>query len=111
MAKGIWIEPSKDDPIYNGQFVLSSRKISPESATAEESAEENAKARKVSTGHQQEKNPWAKEATCKKQAPGRLKLVVRPQNLQTSRRVLAPLKGTYFTSQQKGEYKWRKLPG
>jgi hypothetical protein len=48
MAKVTWIVPSKDDPIYSGQFVLSSRKISPELVTAEESAEESAEA-KVST--------------------------------------------------------------
>ena len=46
MAKVTWITPSKDDPIYNGQFVISSIKFSPESAPPEESAEG-----KVSTGN------------------------------------------------------------
>jgi hypothetical protein len=68
MAKVTWIEPSKDDPIYNGQFVLSSRKISPESATAEESAaesaEENAKA-KVSTDTSKKKNRGQKKPRAK----------------------------------------------
>ena len=60
MAKGTWIAPSKDDPIYNGQFVLSSRKISPESATAEESAAESAKA-KVSTDTSKKKTRGQKK--------------------------------------------------
>ena len=41
MAKGIWITPSADSPIYNGDFVISSRKFSPESAPPEESAEKS----------------------------------------------------------------------
>jgi len=56
MAKGTWIAPSKDDPIYNGQFVLSSRKISPEPAPTEESAEE-----KVSTDTSKKKTRGQKK--------------------------------------------------
>jgi len=56
MAKGIWITPSKDDPIYSGQFVISSRKISPESAPPEESAEA-----KVATGNSKKKTPGQKK--------------------------------------------------
>jgi len=68
MAKGIWIEPSKDDPIYNGQFVLSSRKISPESAPAEENAEESAEESaeaKVSTDTSKKKTRGQKKPGAK----------------------------------------------
>ena len=40
MAKGIWIEPSKDDPIYNGEFVLSSKKFNPESMQSTQSSQQ-----------------------------------------------------------------------
>ena len=64
MAKGIWIEPSKDDPIYSGEFVLSSRKISPESAPAEESAAESAE-EKVSTDTSKKKSRGQKKPGAK----------------------------------------------
>ena len=60
MAKITIIQASKDDPIYNGQFVLSARKISPESATTEESAEESAEA-KVSTDTSKKKTRGQKK--------------------------------------------------
>jgi hypothetical protein len=41
MAKGIWIEPSKDSPIYNGEFVLSSEKLDPESMRLIETLQQN----------------------------------------------------------------------
>ena len=41
MAKITWIEPSKDDPIYNGEVVLSSEKLDPESMRLVETLKKN----------------------------------------------------------------------
>ena len=41
MAKITWIEPSADSPIYNGEFVLSSEKLDPESMRLVETLKKN----------------------------------------------------------------------
>ncbi len=70
MAKGIWIEPSKDDPIYSGQFVLSSRKISPESATAEKSAEKSAEESAEESAEAKVSTDTSKKKTRGQKKPG-----------------------------------------
>jgi len=41
MAKITWIEPSEDSPIYNGEFVLSSKKLGPESMPSTQSSQQS----------------------------------------------------------------------
>jgi len=41
MAKITWLEPSEDSPIYNGEFVLSSKKFNPESMESTQSSQQS----------------------------------------------------------------------